>query len=452
MKRGRFVLIAFLICCFYVSLSFGQKNQQGSVIDFLEVHDADILSVFKQLSEFSGVDIVSSRDVKGSVNLSVSNKSWNEILDIICRINNLMAVNEESYVYVLTAEEFNKRKIDNASTDQVSQNLQPLSREIIKLNNISASDIQTSIESLLSSRGKTTVVENSNAIIIYDTKKNINEIRTMISELDIESEQILIKCKIIEVNSGVIQRLGIHWGYFDASTGIEASHVGSSSNIVTGALDRITYGIISPEKLSVALEYLYSDNNGNVVAQPHITTLDNKEARIFMGQQIPVPYIDEAGNTVYQIIDAGTELIVKPHIAGNGRILLELKPKKESYSLQESGQPIINQQSANTTVFVDNGETVVIAGLTSNETSNVETGIPVLKDIPLIGNFFKKSEKNKDKKDLIIFVTPHIIERGYSAAYNNVPEEIEKVMEDNNAVPEDKKDEKSKRDKKSKKE
>lgn len=429
MKRVLSILAAILICCINVTFSLGQTSQQENVIDYFEVHNADMISVFRQLSEFSGVDIVTSRDVKGSVTLSVSNKSWSEILNIICKINNLTASDEGSYVYVLTADEFNKRKIDNASTIQVSQELQPLKREIIRLNNISASEVQTSIQSLLSGRGKITVVENSNAIIVYDTEKNINEIRVMISELDIESEQILIKCKIIEVNSGMIQRLGIHWGYFDAGKSIEASHIKSSDNIITGALERITYGIISPEKLSVALEYLYSDNNGNVVAQPQITTLDNKEARIFMGQQIPVPYIDEAGNTVYQMIDAGTELIVKPHIAGNGRILLELKPKKESYALQEGGQPIINQQSANTTVFVDNGETVVIAGLTSNETHNVETGIPILKDIPLIGNLFKRSETNKDKKDLIIFVTPHIIERGYSAAYKQVPEDNDLSIE-----------------------
>lgn len=129
-----------------------------------------------------------------------------------------------------------------------------------------------------------------------------------------------------------------------------------------------------------------------------------------MGQQVPVKYLDEAGNTVVQMVNAGTELVVKPHISGNGRILLELSPRKESYTLQE-GVPIINEQSASTNVVVSNGETVVIAGLTSNETQKNESGIPVLKNIPLLGNLFKRSENSVEKKDLVIFVTPFIIQQ-----------------------------------------
>ena len=173
-----------------------------------------------------------------------------------------------------------------------------------------------------------------------------------------------------------------------------------------------------------ALEFLYGDNKGEIVAQPQITTIDNKEARIFMGQQIPVKYLDEAGNTVVQMINAGTELIVKPHISGEGRILLELSPKKESYVRQSDGTPVINQQSATTSVVVNNGETVVIAGLTSNEFTEVESGIPILKDIPLLGNLFKRSDKNREKKDLIIFVTPFIINHGLTASISNAPEEL----------------------------
>ena len=385
--------------------------QNDKIIESFEVYDADIRSVFKQLSAYSGVDIVASDDVKGRVSLSVSRKSWRDVLGIICKVHHLAASNEGSYIYVLTNESYQKRQVTDATSFQVAQDLAPLRREVIKINHVPAKEIKESIESLLSARGKITVVEHTNAMIIYDTDDNIKQMRNMVSELDMESAQISISCKIIEVSSGALQRLGIHWGYFDQRNNVSAAHIPQQTGFIADALERVTYGILSPEKFSATLEYLFTDNKGEVVAQPQITTLDNKEARIFMGQQVPITYLDEAGNTVVKMINAGTALVVKPHISGEGRILMELNPKKESYTLQGS-TPIINEQSANTNVVVSNGETVVIAGLTSNETSKVESGIPVLKNIPLLGNLFKKSEKRVEKRDLIIFVTPHIIQRG----------------------------------------
>ena len=391
------------------SLDLKSPQQKEKVIDHFDVHDADIRSVLKELSTFSGVDIVPCDDVKGVVSLSVTNKTWSEILGIVCRVNNLAATNEGSYIYVLTNEDYLKRKIDNATGVQVASELSPLKREVIKIFHTPAKDLKESIGTMLSPRGKITVVEHNNSLIIYDTEDNISQIRKMVKDFDIETAQISISCKIIEVSSGAAQQMGIHWGFFDPNANVEATHIPNSTGIIPGALERATYGILRPERFSAALEYLFSDNKGEIVAQPQITTLDNKEARIFMGQQIQVPYLDEAGNTVFKMINAGTALIVKPHISGEGRVLLELSPKKESYTMQ-NGFPIINEQSAVTNVVVDNGETVVIAGLTSNETRKDESGIPFLKDIPLFGHLFKKSSKTVDKKDLIIFVTPHIIE------------------------------------------
>jgi type II secretory pathway component GspD/PulD (secretin) len=213
-----------------------------------------------------------------------------------------------------------------------------------------------------------------------------------------------------------VQSLGIHWGMLNPRTSLAASHLAApdmsgSVQVVAGALEKVSYGILTPERFSVALEYLFEDNRGEVVAQPSITTLDNKQAKIFTGEQVPVVSLDESGNSVVTMIDAGTEMTVTPHITGEGRIMLDLAPKKKSFRYGENGQPVVNEQSAQTNVVVNDGETVVIAGLTSNEDQNTEAGVPFLKDIPLIGNLFKRSKKSRTNKDLIIFVTPHIIER-----------------------------------------
>jgi type II secretory pathway component HofQ len=409
-----------ILCVVEISASDVTFDNNEKTVEFFEVHNADIRSVFRQLSAFSGVDIVASENVKGTVTLAVTNKSWKEILSIVCRIENLTTMIDGSYIYVVSNEDFNKQKINDATSVQATQELSPLKREIIKVQNAQAKEMMESIQTLLSLRGKITIVERNNALIIYDTEENISQVRRMITELDVETPQISISCKIIEVSSGAIQRIGVHWGYMDPASNVSVQHIPEGVGFISGALERVAYGIISPENFSAALEYLFTDNQGEIVAQPQVTTMDNKSARIFMGQQIPVKYLDEAGNTVVKMVDAGTELIVKPHISGEGRIHLELSPKKESYTLQD-GVPVINEQSANTNVVVNNGETVVIAGLTSNESLKSETGIPILKDIPLIGNLFKRSSKNLDKKDLIIFVTPHIIDKNITSISTQLP-------------------------------
>jgi type IV pilus assembly protein PilQ len=415
-SRTVFCILAIL-CISVAAQDANQIGRNAKIIEFFDVYNADLRSVFKQLSEYSGVDIVAAENVKGTVSISVTKKSWVEILAIVCRIANLTLTNEDNYVYILTADDFMKRQTAKAASEDVAINMAPLRREIIKINHSPVNTIKESVMGLLSTKGKLTTIEHNNSIIIVDTDQAIEQIRKMIAVFDIETAQISISCKIIEVSSGAAQRLGVSWGFFKKGAGVNVEHLGRGENVIAGALEKVSYGIINSDNLTAALEYLFSDAKGEIVAQPQITTLDNKEARIFMGQKIPFSNLDVAGNTVVTYIDAGTELTVKPHLSGEGRILLELAPKKESYQLVE-GIPVISRQSAQTNVVVSNGETVVIAGLTSNEKIEAEEGIPFLKSIPFLGNLFKRSRKSLDKKDLIIFVTPHIIQRDVVAQSN----------------------------------
>jgi len=361
------------------------------------------------------VDIVLHDKVTGSISLSLTHKTWKEILSIVCKVANLTLVRESSYLYVIPTEEYQKIYLTNATAQQQAQTVEELKREVIKLKNVPAQDMQKSISTLMSARGKITVVEHTNSLIVFDTDENINAIKNTIKELDIETDQVSISCKIIQVSSSVLQNLGIQWGYFDKLGGVDVSgqHL-PGAGVVTGALEKLSYGILSQDKLSFSLEYLFQNSKAEVIAQPQITTLDNKEANIFMGSQVPFTYRDESFNTVVKMIDAGTELTVTPHVTGDKRLMLNLKPKKSSYTIL-GNEPVINTQSASTNVVVTDGETIVIAGLTSNESIQAEEGIPVLKDIPLIGNLFKRTKKTLDKQDLIVFVTPHIINKKVEA-------------------------------------
>ena len=161
-------------------------------IERFSVNNADLRAVFKQLSEFSGTDIVLGDKVTGTVTLNVTNKTWREILNIICKITNLTAIKEPAYIYIVPAEDFRKQQLTDASMNQQEEALTDLKREVIKCNNAKAAEMQTSVQSLLSTRGKITVVERNNALIIYDTPDNIAQIRKTIQDLDVETDQVFI--------------------------------------------------------------------------------------------------------------------------------------------------------------------------------------------------------------------------------------------------------------------
>jgi type II secretory pathway component GspD/PulD (secretin) len=161
--------------------------------------------------------------------------------------------------------------------------------------------------------------------------------------------------------------------------------------------------------LQVAIANIMGDASTEVLASPQVSTLDNTEAQVFMGDKVSIRVIDDSGESSTQLVETGIKLTVTPHVSGDNRILLDLHPENNSYSYDDHGQIIISTQEAKTKVVVADGETVVIGGLTRNENTESESGIPFLKDIPLLGNLFKYSRKQVAKRDLIIFVTPRIV-------------------------------------------
>jgi type II secretory pathway component GspD/PulD (secretin) len=166
--------------------------------------------------------------------------------------------------------------------------------------------------------------------------------------------------------------------------------------------------------MQATIANILSDSRSEILASPQISTLDHTEANIFMGDQISIRVIDNNGQSSTQMVESGIKLTVTPHVAGDNRILLELHPENNSYSYDDKGQVVISKQEAKTKVVVSDGETVVIGGLTKNDEINAETGIPFLKDIPILGYLFKHTRKEINKKDFVIFVTPRIM-RNYLA-------------------------------------
>lgn len=395
-------------------------------IDHLELNATDIRSVYRLLSEYSGVDIIVDPAVNGQVNAMINNKSWQEVVQIVAKMLNLTVTNELGYLYVQKTEDFNKKLVDKVQASQSQASLGKLSRKIIRVNNATAEDMEKAIKDLLSIRGKTTVVSRTNSIIVTDGDEQIANIEKVIKQLDLETNQVMIEAKLIQVSSGTTQEMGVKWGLqgrIPGASGQPASgsnsapgSIGVENNTPAGsAAQTITFGLLNGN-LNATLQHLLSTSKAEVVASPQITTLDNKLAKISMGDKVPVNTRDLSGNTVTTYVDAGTSLEVTPLITSSDRILLNLKPSRKSYEVVSGAGTVIKEQQAETNVFVSDGETVVIGGLVSKEEKKTESGIPLLKDIPFIGFLFKNNRKELAKMDLIIFVTPHIVRRSVAPA------------------------------------
>jgi len=396
------------------------------IVDYFDVHAAELRSVLRQLSAYSGRDIVSNDGIKATVTLSVTHKSWREILAIVCMVHGLAFVEEPSFIYVMSREQAATysasmgRGVDGSGGMPIGMDLGgPLVREVIPMRFTTASETGTAITPFLSQRGKLTAISHTNALVIVDTDDNLRQLKNLVAQIDIQTPQVSISCKIIQTTTAAVQQIGVNLGYIDVKNNFTVGMVGANTNGptilntpsggLTGVPGGVTYGLLTPDKFGAALDYLFQDRKTEIVAQPQITTMNNKEANISIGQQRAVIVKDDAGNSTTQMVSAATQLTVTPYVSGEGKIMLTLSTSKEDF-LSAIGQDVaLSQQSAKTNVLVNNGETVVIAGLTKNEKRHTSTGIPFLKDIPILGYLFRRTDKGNDKEDLVIFVTPHII-------------------------------------------
>jgi type IV pilus assembly protein PilQ len=245
---------------------------------------------------------------------------------------------------------------------------------------------------------------------------NIVKIEKLITDLDKPTRQIRISAQMIEVSTTALQELGIDWTLKTSRTVSAKEKYETTSdqtlNVgnVTNPAGTFTFSTVQDGwNLASKISALVSDGKGKIVAHPEITTVDNKEARIQMGQKIPIKQFDQSGNVVITFEEVGSLLKVTPHITSENRILMQLKPERSSYDYDPNGV-VIKTSNAETNVVVENGQTAVIGGLTTQDVLSSRKGVPVLKDIPFLGYLFSYTQKKVESRDLIIFVTPTIVE------------------------------------------
>jgi len=379
----------------------------------MDVQGADIKTVLRSLAEFSGANIVPGIDVEGPVTIHLVDVPWKEALNVVLKANGYDMREEYGILRVGTMNILRDEELDQAQLEKQKEDLEPMVTRVVKLNYVNAKELKKAMKSTTTKRGTVESERDNNAIIINDIPRVANRIAEMAVNLDTRVSQVEITAKMIDIDVEVIRELGVQW----QALNLMSSSANAASDFVSGTpmvdpFTRFRVGTIqSWGELMFTIEALEKENRANIISNPRITTTDNREATILVGKEIPLIVADEAGNAITELKKIGVTLRVTPHVNSDMTITMDLHPEISELSSQATvqGGVIISLQESDTRVIVRDGETAVIGGLIQEVETEIKNGIPVLKDIPVLGGLFRFSNTTTKKRELIIFVTPRIV-------------------------------------------
>lgn len=445
------------------SASYKAPNYSGNKLS-LDFQDIEVRRVLQLLADFTGINMVAADSVQGNITLRLKDVPWDQALDIILKTKNLDKRRNGNVIWIAPVTELIKAEDDEAKALAQTIKLAPIQTDYIRLNYAKAADVlklieetrdakgaavnrtansdTLALESLLSSRGSAVADTRTNTLIVNDTAQNIDKIHKMIDLLDVQVKQVMVEARIVRASTSFTKELGVKWGIL--SQGITKNNdllVGGSETTlwnlknpdssgkytierpdnlnvdlgVSNPAGSIAFGLISMSDFMLDLELsaLQADGYGEVISTPKVMTADKQPAKVATGQQVPYQSTTNsgAGSTVTTSFkDALLSLDVTPSITPDGKIQMKLDISKDSIAGEApNGELILNKNNINTNVLVDNGETVILGGVFEQTTKNSQTKVPFFGDIPLVGRLFRKDVKSDDKQELLIFVTPRIV-------------------------------------------
>ncbi len=415
----------------------GHKKEYTGQKIALDFFKTDIKNVFKILQQVSGKNYAVDKNVTGEVTISLEKPvPWDQVLDLILKMNQLGKVEQGDIIRIattatLSAEEVAQQKKFEAIRNRREQQktLEPLVTKYIPINYANAQkEILKHIENIKTKdRGKITVDDRNNQLIITDINSVLQKMTEIISQIDKVTPQVLIEARIVEVNDDFSREIGVSWGAsgediyksnldgqysynIAMNTPIKAENVSAGAGVIDFNFTRLdAWG--TPIVLDAALKAMEQNGKGKIISSPKILTLDNKKAIIKQGQQFPYQTVDRNGQINIEFQDVDLLLEVTPHVTPDHRVSLKMKTtKNEIVGFIASGDPIISTNEAETELLVDDGETIVIGGVVKNDVKLTESGFPILKEIPMIGWLFKSKSESNVKQELLIFITPNIVQ------------------------------------------
>jgi type IV pilus secretin PilQ/predicted competence protein len=407
---GLAVLLA-LVLAGPVSAYRQDIDTEGMAPIDIDVQAATVSSVLRMFSEFSNTNIIAGPEVEGKITAKLDSVPWLVALDTILRTNGYGWERMGGVIRVTTLEKINTERLNEQVVERKREEFIPLETAVLKVSYAKADEMQSPLEILLSSRGKIETDERTNALIVTDIPTRLDRIREMAQILDFKTPQVEINAKLVDVDARMIRDLGIEWSTTGFNEG-DATVDYSVTSGIASAVGVVDFDLTGTDAdFNATLQMLERQDHAEIISNPRITTADNKEARIVVGKKIPLIVSDESGNAITELTTIGIKLTVVPHINQDDRITLDLMPEVSDLLTQATvqGGIVIGTSEASTRVIVADGQTAVIGGLIRTNESSVENGVPYLMDIPLLGYLFRSTNKVKEERELLIFVTPKII-------------------------------------------
>ena len=442
------------------------RNELPNTMVSITFVDAELGTVLRALGRIADQNIIINPSVKGLVNTHIVNVPWGDVFLGIINSYGLFLSKEGKLLRVQSLEDL-KLQVERESLLLAQKQVSPLVNRIVPIEFSDPDKIGESIKLLLDKdnegkpRGTVSVDAHSRSLIIQDSKDNIDTLLAHIDELDRPTPQILIEAHIIETNKDTARELGVQWGWMmvqelknsGQTTVIHPGGINGTVNEDTGKVeyDPGVYGTnqsgiggqgfgidlpaaaigstnpvsagflafnLAGNMLEMQLSALQKAGKINILSQPSIATLDNMEANIESGLEVPYQTVDHNGNINVQYKDAVLRLKVTPHVISDRMVRLDLVTKNDRVDFTRTvlGNPSIIKKLAETKLIVQNGTTVVIAGLTKDLRTDGNIGIPYLKDIPILGYLFGHDSKSKEFEEMLIFITPRILGGGREIA------------------------------------
>jgi len=408
----------------------------------LNFQDIEVRSVLQLIADFTGLNLVASDTVGGSITLRLQNVPWDQALDLILKTKGLDKRQIGNVLLVAPADEIAAREKLELETNKQIAELAPVRLDIIQVNYAKAADIVALIkedEELISDRGFVSSDVRTNTISVRETAEKLDEIRRLVSTWDVPVRQVSIEARIVRAQTNVAEDLGVRWG--GAAYDISGDNIFSAGGSLDGVQDArdsaatpgtfqtsfpgalaVDLGVTGDGASSFAIGWgsddflvdlelsaLESDGQAEVVSQPRVVTADRQTASIKSGEEIPYQEASSSGATSVSFKEAVLSLEVTPQITPDDKIIMDLVVNQDSRGEVTAGIPSINTNEVTTQVLVGNGETVVLGGIFQSEVATQTTKTPFLGDIPYLGRIFKRTEHIDERSELLIFITPKII-------------------------------------------
>jgi type IV pilus assembly protein PilQ len=431
----------------------GQQRYTGRRID-IDLKDADIHNVLRLLADTGHVNVVTADDVSGTITIRMHNVPWDQVLDVVLQAKGLGMVRQGNLIRVAPLAELQKERELRIAAQKQEYELTPLETRLIPISYAHAGEMLPRAKDLLSPRGSLAVDERTNVLIARDIASNLNYIEELIRSLDTPTAEVLVEARIVEGTSNYTRDIGIQWGgdvSFSPATGnptgiafpntVTAAGGASDNNTPTAGLSPFANTVGTPNfavnlpaavgagsggalglafgsidnTLNLALRLSAAESSGlvRIVSAPRVLVLDNREARINQGTLIPYSQVSALGvQTTFQ--EAKLQLLVKPHVTADGSVSMHVKLTRDEPDFNQTaanGAPTILKREAETDLLVMDGHTAVIGGIYTRNTGRNLNQVPFFGDIPILGVLFQHRQANDARGELVIFITPHIVNR-----------------------------------------